>query len=83
MQVLLLCLNCFLATAYAISSQLNSSKPFLKSLNSTTGWIIGNGLWNITIGDVYGKKLYYKGQDLIGDAVGHYSGYGMQLHRRS
>jgi rhamnogalacturonan endolyase len=83
MQLLHLCLNFFLATAYALPSRSNSSKPFLKPLNSTTGWLIGNGLWNITIGDVYGKKLYYKGQDLIGNAVGHYSGYGMQPHHCS
>ena len=54
-------------------------KPFLIPRTSTTGWVIGNGLWNITIGDVYGKKLYYGGRDLIGDAVGHYAGYG-EIH---
>ncbi|KAF2141847.1 polysaccharide lyase family 4 protein [Aplosporella prunicola CBS 121167] len=48
--------------------------PFLKSLNNTYH-VIGNDLWNITQGPTYGKKLYYKGQDLIGDAVGHYTGY--------
>ncbi|TVY15723.1 Rhamnogalacturonate lyase [Lachnellula arida] len=62
------------ATAFAVAEPV-LSKPFLTPLNSTTGWIIGNGLWNITIGDVYGKKLFYGGRDLIGDAVGHYQGY--------
>jgi rhamnogalacturonan endolyase len=50
--------------------------PFLQQ-TSNTSWVIGNDLWNITHGPVYGKKLYYKGQDLIGRAVGHYAGWGM------
>lgn len=66
------------ATAFAVAK----SKPFLKPLNTTTGWIIGNGLWNITIGDVYGKKLFYQGRDLIGNAVGHYSGHGTSRSAR-
>ncbi len=53
--------------------------PFLQQINpnSPIGWIIGNELWNITIGEIYGKPLFYKDQDLIGIAVGHYQGYGM------
>jgi len=53
------------------------SGPFFQSLDSSSGWIIGNDLWNITIGQVYGKKLFFQGQDLIGNAIGHYAGYGM------
>ncbi|GME55056.1 putative rhamnogalacturonate lyase protein [Neofusicoccum parvum] len=48
--------------------------PFLQSLEDGS-WVIGNDLWNITQGSVYGKQLYYKDKDLIGDAVGHYVGY--------
>ncbi|TVY33448.1 Rhamnogalacturonate lyase [Lachnellula subtilissima] len=61
--------------SFLYATALAVEKPFLIPLNSTTGWVIGNGLWNITIGDVYGKELFYEGRDLIGDAVGHYSGY--------
>lgn len=74
MQLLLPVLSLFVGTAIAVAKPI---KPFLIPRNSTNGgWVIGNGLWNITIGDVYGKKLYYGGRDLIGNAVGHYSGYG-------
>lgn len=52
-------------------------KPFLKPVESATGWVIGNSLWNITVLEIYGKKLYFQNHDLIGDAVGHYSGYGI------
>ncbi|KAL1645809.1 hypothetical protein SLS58_003693 [Diplodia intermedia] len=47
--------------------------PFLQTLNGS--WVIGNDLWNITQGSVYGKPAYYKGKDIIGEAVGHYVGY--------
>jgi rhamnogalacturonan endolyase len=57
------------------SAGFGLSEPFLKPL-SNSSWLIGNDLWNITIGPSYGKKLYYQNQDLIGNAVGHYSGYG-------
>ena len=52
--------------------------PFLKPQNGS--WVIGNDLWNITQGPVYGKKLFYKGKDIIGDAVGHYVGYSNSRH---
>lgn len=77
MRVIICAFSMLLAAVSGAPSNSVLSKPFLKSLNSTTGWVIGNGLWNITIGDVYGTKLLYEGQDLIGKAVGHYSGYGM------
>lgn len=47
--------------------------PFFQTLNGS--WVIGNDLWNITQGRVYGKPAYYKGRDIIGEAVGHYVGY--------
>lgn len=47
--------------------------PFLQTLNGS--WVIGNDLWNITQGSVYGKPAYYNGKDIIGEAVGHYVGY--------
>lgn len=53
--------------------------PFLESLNDGT-WIIGNDFWNVTQGPVYATKLFWQGvpgADLVGSAVGHYTGYGM------
>ncbi|KAL3425122.1 rhamnogalacturonate lyase [Phlyctema vagabunda] len=65
-----------------LTSVVHAAGPFLQPLTPTskTGWVIGNDLWNITIGDVYGKKLFYKGRDLIGGAVGFYSGYDGELN---
>ena len=78
MQFLFPALSLLLSAASAAPAIASEPiKPFLLPRTSTTGWVIGNGLWNITIGDVYGKRLFYGGRDLIGDAVGHYSGYGV------
>lgn len=52
--------------------------PFLQQTSNDT-WIIGNGIWNITQGPVYGTKLYYQGKDAIGSAVGHYVGAGIEF----
>ena len=57
-----------------ISPIVSAAGPFFLSLNSTQH-VIGNDLWNITIGFQYGIKLYYKNHDLVGPAVGHYVSY--------
>ncbi|KAK0102170.1 hypothetical protein ONS95_001033 [Cadophora gregata] len=76
MRFLVPALSLFISAVFATPAAASDTvKPFLIPRTSTTGWVIGNGLWNITIGDVYGRKLYYRGHDLVGDAVGHYSGY--------
>jgi hypothetical protein len=49
---------------------------FLQQTSNNT-WILGNGIWNITQGLVYGTKLYYQGKDAIGSAAGHYVGAGI------
>jgi general stress protein CsbA len=55
---------------------LTSAKPFFKEL-APTKWSIGNDLWSIEIGQVYGTKLVYRKKDLIGGvAKGFYAGYG-------
>lgn len=54
--------------------------PFLKQLNGTT-WVIGNDHWNLTQNAKYGTKLYWKGKDLVGDAVGHYVSYSTLLRQ--
>lgn len=47
---------------------------FLKD-NGDGTWIIGNDVWNMTQEKVYGSKLYYKDQELVGRAAGHYVSY--------
>jgi hypothetical protein len=49
---------------------------FLQQTSNNT-WILGNDIWNITQGPIYGTKLYYQGKDAIGSAAGHYVGAGM------
>ncbi|KAH8819826.1 polysaccharide lyase family 4, domain III-domain-containing protein [Xylogone sp. PMI_703] len=58
----------------AIPAALAGQGPFLKALDDGSH-VIGNDIWNITIGQTYGTKLYYKGKDIIGEAVGHYVSY--------
>lgn len=58
----------------ASSTSNNWCSWFFQTVNSITH-IIGNDLWNITISEVFGTKLYYKNHDLVGDAVGHYVSY--------
>lgn len=53
--------------------RLAQAAPFLQGNNGS--WVIGNDIWNITIGQTYGTKLYYKDHDLVGNAVGHYVSY--------
>ncbi|THY22530.1 polysaccharide lyase family 4 protein [Aureobasidium pullulans] len=47
---------------------------FLKD-NGNGSWIIGNDVWNMTQERIYGSKLYYKDQELVGEATGHYVSY--------
>jgi hypothetical protein len=49
-------------------------QPFLKRIDNQTH-IIGNDIWNLTIGEHFGTKLWYKGHDLVGNASGHYVSY--------
>lgn len=52
--------------------------PFLQQVSSTQ-WIIGNDLWNLTQGSTYATNLQYQGTDAVGKAQGHYAGYGMLM----
>lgn len=47
---------------------------FLKD-NGDGTWVIGNDVWNMTQEKIYGTKLYYKDQELVGEAAGHYVSY--------
>ncbi|KAL4892813.1 polysaccharide lyase family 4, domain III-domain-containing protein [Aspergillus ambiguus] len=58
----------------ALATGAHAKGPFLQKVNDTTH-VIGNDFWNVTIGQQYGVKLYYKGQDLVGNAWGHYVSY--------
>ena len=51
---------------------------FLKD-NGNGSWIIGNDVWNMTQERIYGSKLYYKDQELVGEATGHYVSYSELL----
>lgn len=52
--------------------------PFLQQVSSTQ-WVIGNDLWNVTQGVTYATKLQYQGLDAVGTAAGHYAGYGEMM----
>jgi rhamnogalacturonan endolyase len=54
--------------------------PFLEEIDSST-WIFGNSLWNVTQNAVYAKPAYYLGTEIVGDAYGHYMGYGWSGHQ--
>ncbi|KFY13776.1 hypothetical protein V491_06285 [Pseudogymnoascus sp. VKM F-3775] len=63
-----------LASALAVVTQVHAKGPFLKTIGPEEH-IIGNDIWNVTIGRQYGTKLFYKNRDIVGDAVGHYASY--------
>jgi rhamnogalacturonan endolyase len=54
---------------------------FLKD-NGDGTWIIGNDVWNMTQENIYGSKLYYKNQELVGEATGHYVSYSKSSSHR-
>jgi rhamnogalacturonan endolyase len=54
----------------------SATTPFFITL-SDTEHVIGNDLWNITIGRTYGTKLFYKNKDIVGNAAGHYLSYSI------
>ena len=65
----------------SVESALAAGPFFQKTGNSE--YILGNDLWNITIGATQGRKLFYKGVDLVGTAAGVYvshSQYRLPLH---
>ncbi|KAL3426542.1 Rhamnogalacturonate lyase 1 [Phlyctema vagabunda] len=64
----------FLFLQEVAGTPTRNGQPFLIKINNETA-LIGNDFWNVTIGRQYGTKLYYKGVDLVGKAVGHYVSY--------
>jgi rhamnogalacturonan endolyase len=63
-----------LAAASPIEERTNKPKSFLQELGNST-WVIGNDVWNVTQNRQYANKLWYKGKDRVGNAVGHYVSY--------
>jgi rhamnogalacturonan endolyase len=59
---------------FAVATRQVYGQPFLKTVDNHTH-IIGNDIWNLTIGEHFGTKLWYKGVDLVGNASGHYVSY--------
>lgn len=66
------------SSSYILPAKPATVGPFLKQLNGST-WVIGNELWNVTQGQTYGTKLYYKDHDCVGDAAGHYVSYSESI----
>jgi len=58
----------------SVACVVKARDPFLITVDNQTH-IIGNDIWNVTIGSKYGTKLFYKGVDLVGNATGHYVSY--------
>ena len=65
-----------LALAAPLEERAKKPKRFLKELGNST-WVIGNEIWNVTQNRQYANKLWYKGKDRVGNAVGHYVSYSM------
>jgi len=63
-----------LVAAAPLEDRAKKPKSFLKELGNST-WVIGNEIWNVTQNRQYANKLWYKGKDRVGDAVGHYVSY--------
>jgi rhamnogalacturonan endolyase len=60
----------------ALGQSSQSQSVFLISNNDANSYTIGNDVWNVTINKWgFGKQLFYKGQDLVGNASGHYVSY--------
>jgi rhamnogalacturonan endolyase len=61
--------------ALAAAKPTLAKGPFLQQVSSTQ-WIVGNDLWNLTQGATYATNLQYQGSDAVGKAQGHYAGVG-------
>ncbi|KAF1848789.1 polysaccharide lyase family 4 protein [Cucurbitaria berberidis CBS 394.84] len=62
------------AVAAPVEERAKKPKSFLKEVGNST-WVLGNQIWNVTQNRQYANKLFYKGSDRVGKAVGHYVSY--------
>lgn len=69
----------FIAALAAVKSVV-AKGPFLQQVSSSQ-WIIGNDIWNLTQDASYATKLQYQGSDIVGKARGHYAGVGTYVHK--
>lgn len=60
--------------AAPLEERAKQPKSFFKEVGNST-WVIGNDVWNVTQNIQYANKLWYKGKDRVGKAVGHYVSY--------
>lgn len=60
--------------AAPLEERAKQPKSFFKEVGNST-WVIGNDVWNVTQNLQYANKLWYKGKDRVGQAVGHYVSY--------
>ena len=60
--------------AAPLEERAKQPKSFFKEVGNST-WVIGNDVWNVTQNVQYANKLWYKGKDRVGQAVGHYVSY--------
>lgn len=63
-----------LISALGLAQCESYGEPFLIRGNKET-YVIGNDLWNVTVGPTFATKLLYKGVNLVGNASGHYVSY--------
>ena len=62
-----------------LQERAKQPRSFFKEVGNST-WVIGNDIWNVTQNLQYANKLWYKGKDRVGQAVGHYVSYS-KSHR--
>ena len=67
--------------AAPLEERAKERKSFFKEVGNST-WVIGNDVWNVTQNLQYATKLWYKGKDRVGQAVGHYVSYSKSIVRR-
>ena|SRR5690242_583407 len=60
--------------AAPLEERAKQPKSFFNEVGNST-WVIGNDVWNVTQNIQYANKLWYKGKDRVGQAVGHYVSY--------
>ena len=70
-----------LVAAAPLEERAKKPKSFLKEVGNST-WVLGNEIWNVTQNRQYANKLWYKGKDRVGNAVGHYVSYSMSCSTR-
>ena len=67
--------------AAPLEERAKQPKSFFKEIGNST-WVIGNDVWNVTQNLQYANKLWYKGKDRVGRAVGHYVSYSKPILSR-